>query len=217
MLDQLLEDGLAYRCTATPEELDLLRETQRANGEKPMYDNRYRDANLGPDCGPHVIRLKTPLDGQTKVNDLIKGLTVFQNCELDDFILKRTDGTPTYNFVVVVDDIDMQITHVVRGDDHLNNTPKQILLYDAIFRANKKRSDSVAEQNQSLPQFAHVPMILGDDGKRLSKRHGATAVGMYRDQGYWLYGCSIISLVWAGSVILSCLLPRRWSVLSSHR
>lgn len=197
VLELLIENGSAYRCTATPDELELLRDTQRANGEKPMYDNRYRDAALGPDCGPHVIRLRTPLQGQTEVNDLIKGLTVFQNNELDDFILKRSDGTPTYNFVVVVDDIDMQITHVVRGDDHLNNTPKQVILYNVIFDALKENNSSSSSnarngtedtldtgKSSSLPKFAHVPMILGDDGKRLSKRHGATAVGMYRDQGY---------------------------------
>lgn len=169
IIDQLLEEGKAYRCTATPEELDTLRQGQRERGEKMMYDNRYRDANLGSDCGPHVIRLKTPLTGETVVDDKIKGQTVFKNEELDDFILLRTDGSPTYNFVVVVDDIAMKIDLVLRGDDHLNNTPKQINLYDAL-KAPK-------------PDFAHVPMILGDDGKRLSKRHGATAVGLYREMG----------------------------------
>ena len=169
IIEQLLEEGKAYRCTATPEELDELRKGQRERGEKMMYDNRYRDANLGPDCGPHVIRLKTPLTGETIVNDQIKGRTVFRNEELDDFILRRTDGSPTYNFVVVVDDIAMKIDLVLRGDDHLNNTPKQINLYDAL--------------GAKKPAFAHVPMILGDDGKRLSKRHGATAVGLYREMG----------------------------------
>ena len=169
VIDQLLSEGKAYRCTATPEELDELRQGQKSRGEKMMYDNRYRDANLGEDCGPHVIRLKTPLTGETVVEDKIKGRTVFKNEELDDFILRRTDGSPTYNFVVVVDDISMKVDLVLRGDDHLNNTPKQINLYNAL--------------GSSLPDFAHVPMILGDDGKRLSKRHGATAVGLYREMG----------------------------------
>ena len=169
VIAQLLTEGKAYRCTATSEELDELRARQKEAGEKMMYDYRYRDANLGPDCGEHVIRLKTPLSGTTVVNDQIKGECVFQNAELDDFILLRSDGTPTYNFVCVVDDNDMNISLVLRGDDHLNNTPKQVLLYQAL--------------NKTPPQFAHVPMILGDDGKRLSKRHGATAVGMYQEMG----------------------------------
>lgn len=169
VIEQLLNDGKAYRCTATSEELDALRAGQRERGEKMMYDNRYRDANLGPDCGEHVIRLKTPLDGETIVDDKIKGRTVFQNKELDDFILRRSDGTPTYNFVCVVDDLGMDISLVLRGDDHLNNTPKQVLLYQALGKES--------------PEFAHVPMILGDDGKRLSKRHGATAVGLYQEMG----------------------------------
>lgn len=169
VIEQLLNEGKAYRCTATSEELDALRAGQKERGEKMMYDNRYRDANLSPDCGEHVIRLKTPLDGETVVDDKIKGRTVFQNKELDDFILRRSDGTPTYNFVCVVDDLGMDISLVLRGDDHLNNTPKQVLLYQAL--------------GQPVPDFAHVPMILGDDGKRLSKRHGATAVGLYQEMG----------------------------------
>jgi glutamyl-tRNA synthetase len=164
-----LTEGKAYRCIATSEELDELRAGQRTRGEKMMYDNRYRDANLQEDCGPHVIRLKTPLTGETIVNDKIKGRTVFKNEELDDFIIRRTDGAPTYNFVVVVDDIAMKISLILRGDDHLNNSPKQVNLYKAL--------------DVEPPVFAHVPMILGDDGKRLSKRHGATAVGMYYDMG----------------------------------
>ncbi len=169
VIDRLLQAGKAYRCTATSEELDALRAGQKQRGEKMMYDNRYRDANLGADCGVHVIRLKTPLEGETVVDDKIKGRTVFQNQELDDFILRRSDGTPTYNFVCVVDDLGMDISLVLRGDDHLNNTPKQVLLYQAL--------------GQDAPGFAHVPMILGDDGKRLSKRHGATAVGLYQEMG----------------------------------
>ena len=169
VIEKLLAEGKAYRCTATTEELEELRAGQKDRGEKIMYDNRYRDANLGPDCGEHVIRLKTPLDGETIVDDKIKGEAIFQNAEIDDFILRRSDGAPTYNFVCVVDDIAMGITLVLRGDDHLNNTPKQILLYQAL--------------QAPCPAFAHVPMILGDDGKRLSKRHGATAVGMYEEMG----------------------------------
>ena len=169
VIEQLLNTGKAYRCTATSEELDALRAGQKERGEKMMYDNRYRDANLGPDCGVHVIRLKTPLEGETIVEDKIKGRTVFQNKELDDFIVRRSDGAPTYNFVCVVDDLAMDISLVLRGDDHLNNTPKQVLLYQAL--------------GEDSPDFAHVPMILGDDGKRLSKRHGATAVGLYQEMG----------------------------------
>ena len=169
VIDQLLAEGKAYRCTATSEELDELRAGQRLRGEKMMYDNRYRDANLQEDCGPHVIRLKTPLTGETIVNDKIKGECVFQNKELDDFIIRRTDGAPTYNFVVVIDDIAMKMSLVLRGDDHLNNSPKQINLYDAL--------------GTEPPAFAHVPMILGTDGKRLSKRHGAVAVGEYYRRG----------------------------------
>ena len=169
VIEQLLNAGKAYRCTATSEELDALRAGQKERGEKMMYDNRYRDTNLGSDCGVHVIRLKTPLEGETIVEDKIKGRTVFQNKELDDFILRRSDGAPTYNFVCVVDDLDMDISLVLRGDDHLNNTPKQVLLYQALGKES--------------PDFAHVPMILGDDGKRLSKRHGATAVGLYQEMG----------------------------------
>jgi glutamyl-tRNA synthetase len=168
-IKKLLNEGKAYRCIATPEELDKMREEQKSRGENMMYDNRFRESNLKSDCGPHVIRLKTPLDGETIVEDQIKGRTVFQNQELDDFVLQRTDGTPTYNFVVVVDDIEMGVSLVLRGDDHLNNSPKQVNLYEAL--------------GASLPQFAHVPMILGDDGKRLSKRHGATSVGMYYEMG----------------------------------
>lgn len=167
--DDLLARGLAYRCNATKEELDALRESQREAGLDPRYDRRNRDAGLGPDCGPHVVRLKLPTSGTTTFTDLIKGEVTVANDKLDDFVIRRTDGSPTYNFVVVVDDIDMAITHVVRGDDHVNNTPKQIHVYEAL--------------GASIPQFAHLPMILGSDGSRLSKRHGHTALGQYRDMG----------------------------------
>ncbi len=169
VIEQLLASGKAYRCNATKEELDELREAQRARNEDPRYDNRNRDAQLGPDCGPHVVRLKVPLEGTTIVNDIIKGDIEVANTKLDDFILRRSDGAPTYNFVVVVDDIDMGITHVVRGDDHISNTPKQMQVYAAL--------------GATIPAFAHLPMILGQDGSRLSKRHGDTSLGAYRDMG----------------------------------
>ena len=167
--DALLAAGKAYRCNASREELDALRESQRAAGVDPRYDRRNRDAGLGPDCGPHVIRLKLPIDGTTVIHDRIKGDIEIANEKLDDFIIRRTDGSFTYNFVVVVDDHDMAITHVVRGDDHVNNTPKQIHLYRAM--------------GAEVPAFAHLPMILGQDGSRLSKRHGHTSLGSYRDMG----------------------------------
>jgi glutamyl-tRNA synthetase len=168
-VDRLIAEGKAYRCTATADELAAMRESQAALGQRQKYDGRNREMALGADCGTHVVRLKIPLEGVTVVEDQIKGRTVFKNEELDDFIILRSDGSPTYNFVVVVDDHEMGVTHVIRGDDHLNNTPKQINLYNAIGAA--------------LPNFAHVPMILGSDGKRLSKRHGATSVGAYADMG----------------------------------
>lgn len=169
IITELLASGKAYRCNATKDELDAMREAQKARGEDPRYDRRNRDANLGPDCGPHVVRLKLPIEGTTVMQDIIKGEVVVSNEKLDDFVIRRTDGAPTYNFVVVVDDIDMQITHVVRGDDHVNNTPKQIHVYGAL--------------GAEIPQFAHLPMILGADGSRLSKRHGHTSLGSYRDMG----------------------------------
>jgi glutamyl-tRNA synthetase len=169
VIDGLLASGKAYRCNATKEALDEMREAQKARSEDPRYDRRNRDAQLGPDCGPHVIRLKLPIDGSTVVHDIIKGDVEVSNEKLDDFVIQRTDGTPTYNFVVVVDDIDMQITHVVRGDDHVNNTPKQIHVYGAL--------------DATPPAFAHLPMILGSDGSRLSKRHGHTSLGSYREMG----------------------------------
>ena len=168
-IEQLLADGLAYRCNMTSAELDQLREDQRARGEKPRYDRRNRDKNLGPDVGEHVVRLKMPLEGQIVVQDLIKGTVTFDADELDDWILRRSDGAPTYNFVVVVDDHEMAVTHVIRGDDHLNNTPKQQALYTLL--------------GWELPAFAHLPMILGQDGSRLSKRHAATSVDEYKEMG----------------------------------
>jgi glutamyl-tRNA synthetase len=169
--EQLVQEGHAYRCYATREELDAMREQQRARGEKPRYDGLWRDSTLTPPPDvPAVIRLKNPLSGEVVFNDLIKGPITIANAELDDFVIMRADGVPTYNFGVVVDDLDMGITHVIRGDDHVNNTPRQINVYRAL--------------GASLPQFAHVPMILGADGERLSKRHGAVSVTQYRDEGY---------------------------------
>ncbi len=171
VLQQLLDEGKAYYCYATKEELDQLREQQRAQGLKPRYDGRWRDSTATPPEGvPPVIRFKNPLDGEVVIKDLIKGDIVFKNAELDDLIIARSDGTPTYNFCVVIDDMDMQITHVIRGDDHVNNTPRQINILQAL--------------NAPIPFYGHVPMILGQDGERLSKRHGAVSVMQYSDEGF---------------------------------
>jgi glutamyl-tRNA synthetase len=168
-VQELLSEGKAYRCYCTSEELEAKREKALAEGRKPKYDGSCRNlAGTVPDK-PFVIRFKAPQDGVTAFNDLIKGPISFNNEELDDLIIQRSDGTPIYNFVVVVDDASMGITTVIRGDDHINNTPRQILLYEALGYA--------------VPTFAHVPMILGSDKTRLSKRHGATSVMAYRDMG----------------------------------
>ena len=167
----LLRAGKAYRCYATKEELDAMREAQRARGDKPRYDGRWRDSNATPPVGAKpVIRLKNPQVGAVTFDDLIKGRIVVSNGELDDLVLLRADGVPTYNFGVVVDDLDMNITHVIRGDDHVNNTPRQINILKAL--------------GAPLPEYAHVPMILGADGERLSKRHGAVSVMQYAEEGY---------------------------------
>jgi glutamyl-tRNA synthetase len=174
--EKLIREGKAYHCYASREELDALREAQRAKGEKPRYDGRWRPENvqhlgLTPPRGVKpVVRFRNPDDGEVSFNDLVKGPISVANAELDDLVLLRGDGIPTYNFGVVVDDIDMEITHVIRGDDHVNNTPRQINLYRALGAV--------------LPAFAHVPMILGADGERLSKRHGAVSVVQYREDGY---------------------------------
>jgi glutamyl-tRNA synthetase len=169
-VERLLTAGRAYRCYCSAETLEAKRAAALAAGRKPAYDGTCRDLPTGPPSGPHVIRFRGPKDGETVVDDLVKGRVVFQNAELDDLIILRTDGSPTYNFCVVVDDTEMQITHVIRGDDHLANTPRQILLYQAL--------------GAPLPAFAHVPLILGPDKTRLSKRHGAMAVMAYRDMGF---------------------------------
>jgi glutamyl-tRNA synthetase len=169
MVERLLSTGKAYYCHCTPEELDARRKAAKALGLKPKYDGKCREKGLGP--GPNaVVRLKSPRSGKTVFHDLVKGSISFQNEELDDLVLWRSDGSPTYHLAVVVDDITMGITYVIRGDDHVNNTPRQILIYQAL--------------GEPLPHYAHVPMILGPDRTRLSKRHGATSVLAYRDMGY---------------------------------
>jgi glutamyl-tRNA synthetase len=168
--ERLLGEGRAYRCFCSSEELEQKRAAALAAGRKPVYDGTCRER--APEAGnrPHTVRFRGPKDGETIVEDLVKGRVSFQNVELDDLIILRTDGTPTYNFCVVVDDAEMRITHVIRGDDHLANTPRQILLYQAL--------------GYDLPAFGHVPLILGPDKARLSKRHGAMSVTAYRDLGF---------------------------------
>jgi glutamyl-tRNA synthetase len=169
--EALLAAGHAYRCWCTADELEARRQDALAGGRRPAYDRTCRDRRGAPDArSSFVLRFRTPTDGETVVDDLVKGPVLFRNADLDDFIIVRSDGTPVYNFCVVVDDIDMRITHVIRGDDHLANTPRQVLLYRAL--------------GAELPRFAHVPLILGLDKARLSKRHGATSVMAYRDMGY---------------------------------
>ena len=167
---RLVTEGRAYRCYCTAEELEAKRESALKEGRKPKYDGTCRNLVGAVEGKPSVVRFKAPEDGVTSFDDLVKGTISFNNDELDDLIIERTDGTPTYNFTVVVDDAIMKISTVIRGDDHVNNTPRQILLYQAL--------------GYPVPQFAHVPMILGADKTRLSKRHGATSVMAYRDMGY---------------------------------
>ncbi|MFZ6007668.1 MAG: glutamate--tRNA ligase [Nitrospirota bacterium] len=169
-VERLLNEGKAYKCYCTPEELEQRRQEALAQGKTPKYDGRCRNLSEPIPDKPSAIRFKMPQEGRTVVNDLIKGVVEFENNQLEDLIIMRSDGTPTYNFVVVVDDIDMEITHIIRGDDHLNNTPKQIHIYRAF--------------GWEPPAFGHLPMILGADKTRLSKRHGATSVMAYKDMGY---------------------------------
>lgn len=169
-IERLLAEGKAYRCYCSPGELEERRKEAQAKGLPQGYDRRCRELEgAGPDR-PASVRFKMPLDGWVGVEDLVKGRVRFDNSQLDDLIIMRSDGTPTYNFVVVVDDVEMKITHVIRGDDHLNNTPKQMHIYRAL--------------GYETPVFAHLPMIMGHDRTRLSKRHGATSVTAYRDMGY---------------------------------
>jgi glutamyl-tRNA synthetase len=169
VVQQLLDTGHAYRCNCSKERLEALREQQMARKEKPRYDGHCRDKQINSN-EPHVVRFRNPLDGDVLFDDIIRGKVIIHNRELDDLIICRTDGSPTYNLTVVVDDLDMNITHVIRGDDHINNTPRQINILKAL------RAD--------IPKYGHVPMILGEDGARLSKRHGATSVVQYRDEGF---------------------------------
>ena len=174
-IDQLVKDDKAYLCYSSKEELEILRETQMKAGLKPKYDGKWRPEpgknlpNIPQDIKP-VVRFKNPTSGNVSWRDLVKGEITIANEELDDLIIARSDGTPTYNFCVVIDDLEMKVTHVIRGDDHINNTPRQINLLKAL--------------NANIPAYAHLSMILGDDGQKLSKRHGAVSVMQYFDQGY---------------------------------
>lgn len=170
LVQQLLDEGKAYKCFMSVAELDSIREAQEAAGEKPRYPGTWRDRTDHPADAPYVVRFKNPLSGDVVIHDQIRGDITISNAEMDDLIIMRTDGAPTYNFCVVVDDWDMGITHVVRGEDHINNTPRQINILEAL--------------GAPIPQYAHVSMILGDDGKKLSKRHGAVSVMQYRDDGF---------------------------------
>ena len=168
--DDWLKSGKAYRCYCTKEELEEMRNQQKAKGEKTRYNGHWRDLESNSSTKEYVLRFKNPLTGSVIVNDQVRGEVIFENAELDDLVIMRSDGSPTYNFAVVVDDVDMQITHVIRGDDHLNNTPRQINMYSAL--------------DAEPPTFAHLPMILGDDGAKLSKRHGAVDIRDYREAGF---------------------------------
>ena len=170
VIDQMIEQGLAYRCYCTKERLEELRHTQEQNKEKPRYDRHCLHDHSHSVDEPHVVRFKNPTEGSVVFDDAVRGRIEISNSELDDLIIRRTDGSPTYNFCVVVDDWDMGITHVVRGEDHINNTPRQINILKAL--------------GAPIPTYAHVSMINGDDGQKLSKRHGAVSVMQYRDDGY---------------------------------
>ena len=170
-IQRLLDRDRAYYCYCTREELETMRKEAMSRGEKPRYNGKYRDLGRQPAGGDTpVVRFKNPLDGDVVIDDPIQGRVVISNTELDDLVIARSDGSPTYNLTVVVDDADMGITHVIRGDDHLNNTPRQINIFDAL--------------GYDAPTYAHIPLILDSDGKKLSKRHGAASVLEYRDQGY---------------------------------
>jgi glutamyl-tRNA synthetase len=171
VIRQLLDAGKAYHCYCSKEELDAMRAEQLARKEKPRYDGRCRERQGPPPSEEQpVVRFKNPRTGSVIVDDLIKGHVLFENAELDDLIIARSDGSPTYNFTVCVDDMDMKITHVIRGDDHLNNTPRQINILQAL--------------DAPLPVYGHVPLILAVDGQRLSKRHGAVSTLQFRDEGF---------------------------------
>jgi glutamyl-tRNA synthetase len=184
-VQRLLDEGKAYRCFCQPEDLERKRRQALKDKRKPKYDGTCRDLKPPFPDRPYAVRFRCPQQGQTIFRDLVKGTIVFENSELDDLIMLRSDGMPTYNFAVVVDDVTMGITHVIRGDDHINNTPRQILLFLAF--------------SYPLPEFAHVPMILGPDKTRLSKRHGAESVLAYRDMGYLPQGLTnyLVRLGWS--------------------
>ncbi len=168
-IEKLVESGAAYYCSCTPDEVNAMREEAKAKGQKPMYNGKCRNRGLGKGENT-VVRLKTPDNGVTIVEDVVKGNTAFQNAEMDDFIIQRSDGSAMYNLAVVVDDLTMGINTIIRGDDHLINTPKQMLIYQSL--------------NAQIPVFGHVPMVLGSDKSRLSKRHGAMSVGEYKKMGF---------------------------------
>ncbi|RLA36440.1 MAG: glutamate--tRNA ligase [Gammaproteobacteria bacterium] len=168
VIDGLLEQGHAYRCDCPRERLDVLRAKQMERKEKPKYDGHCRTRDIDPTT-PHVIRFRTPIEGTVGFDDMIRGRVTWENSELDDLVIRKSDGSPTYNLAVVVDDLDMRISHVIRGEDHVSNTPRQVHIFRAL--------------GAHVPVFAHVPMILGDDGARLSKRHGAVSVMQYREEG----------------------------------
>jgi glutamyl-tRNA synthetase len=171
VVQQLMDAGHAYHCYCTPEQLQTMRDEAAARKEKPRYNGFWRDREDTPPAGIEpVVRFKNPLHGKVTIEDAVKGQIVIDNEELDDLVILRSDGTPTYNLTVVVDDLDMQITHVIRGDDHVNNTPRQINILEAL--------------GAERPVYAHLPMILGEDGKRMSKRHGAVSVMQYQEDGY---------------------------------
>ncbi len=169
VIQQLLEQGDAYKCYCSKERLESLRQDQMEHKQKPRYDGKCRNLEMSESESDYVIRFKNPLEGLVSFQDQVYGEIEIRNQELDDFIIQRTDKHPTYNFAVVVDDWDMQISHIIRGDDHINNTPRQINLFKAL--------------KAPIPTFAHLPMILGEDGKRLSKRHGAVGVLQFKEEG----------------------------------
>jgi glutamyl-tRNA synthetase len=170
VVHQWLDEGKAYHCYCSKDRLEKLRTSQMARGEKTRYDGKCRDRSIAEEGVQPVVRFRNPLDGVITVEDQVRGTVVFQNSELDDLIVARSDGTPTYNFTVIIDDFDMKITHVIRGDDHLNNAPRQMNMLAAL--------------GAEPPVYAHLPMILGPDGAKLSKRHGAVDIRDYRAQGY---------------------------------
>lgn len=185
VIEQLLTENKAYKCYCPKKRLEEIREQQQSRKEKPRYDGYCRLREADDPNAPFVVRFRNPTDGEVEFRDLVRGDVVFKNAELDDLIIQRSDGTPTYNLTVVVDDLDMNVTHVVRGDDHVNNTPRQINIIEALGGAR--------------PCYAHVPTILGEDGKRLSKRHGAVSVMQYRNDGI------------LPQALLNCLVRLGWS------